>query len=186
MFKTLKNILSCMLTLIKFSLIKIIRSGFSFYYIERFSPSTMINIWKNGKMHIGKKVSVHTGSRLSVTSSGFMKIGDGVKINYNCIIVCQDSITIDNGVEIGPNVVIYDHDHDFRAKGGLKDSKFKTAPVFIGENSWIGAGSIILRGTTIGKNCVIGAGSIVKGNIPDNTLVVQHREMEHHSIVRAQ
>ena len=37
--------------------------------------------------------------------------------------------------------------------------------VSIGENSFIGAGAVILPGTKIGKFCIIGAGSVVKGNI---------------------
>lgn len=44
--------------------------------------------------------------------------------------------------------------------------------VSIGENSFIGAGSIILPGTKIGCNCIIGAGSVVKGNIEDYSIVV--------------
>ena len=44
--------------------------------------------------------------------------------------------------------------------------------VSIGENSFIGAGAVILPGTKIGKFCIIGAGSVVKGNIPDYSIVV--------------
>lgn len=76
---------------------------------------------------------------------------------------------------MGPNVLIYDHDHDFRKEEGLKKLKYKTAPVDIGDNVWIGANTIILRGTKIGNNCVIGAGSVIKGCYPDNSIVVQKR-----------
>ena len=61
-------------------------------------------------------------------------------------------------------------------RGGVKAKKFKTAPVVIGNNVWIGANAIILRGTTIGDNSVIAAGSVVKGNVPSNTLLVQKKE----------
>lgn len=44
--------------------------------------------------------------------------------------------------------------------------------VSIGENSFIGAGTVILPGTKIGKSCIIGAGSVVKGNIPDYSIAV--------------
>lgn len=44
--------------------------------------------------------------------------------------------------------------------------------VSIGENSFIGAGAVILPGTKIGKFCIIGAGSVVKGNILDYSIVV--------------
>jgi len=53
----------------------------------------------------------------------------------------------------------------------------------IGDNVWIGAGCIILRGTVIGDNCVIGAGSVIKGKIESNTLITQRRNEYKRSIV---
>ena len=72
-------------------------------------------------------------------------------------------------------MLIYDHDHDYRAQGGIKAGKYKTTPVRIGDNVWIGANTVILRGTTIGNNVVIGAGSVVSGNVEDNTVFIQKR-----------
>ncbi|WP_202171413.1 DapH/DapD/GlmU-related protein [Bacillus sp. USDA818B3_A] len=45
-------------------------------------------------------------------------------------------------------------------------------PVKIGDNCWIGAGSIICPGVTIGDNSVIGAGSVVTKDIPANSVAV--------------
>lgn len=44
--------------------------------------------------------------------------------------------------------------------------------IIIGDNSFIGLNAILLPNTKIGKNCIIGAGSVVKGNIPDNSIVI--------------
>lgn len=79
-------------------------------------------------------------------------------------------------MQLSPNVQIYDHDHDFRVKSGISEGMYKTAPVEIGNNVWIGANTIILRGTKIGDNCVIGAGSIVKGNVLSNSVFLQKKE----------
>ena len=131
---------------------------------------------KNAKLTLGKRVSVHSNSKIISSVNGNLTIDDGCKFNYGCMVVSRHMIHIKKGVEFGPNVIIYDHDHDFRAKGGLKAGAFKCAPVVIGENCWIGANTIILRGTTIGDNCVVGAGCVVSGNIPPNTVLVQKRE----------
>ena len=48
----------------------------------------------------------------------------------------------------------------------------------IGNRVWIGANTVILRGTVIGDDCVIGAGSVVKGNVPANSVLVQKRDDE--------
>ena len=45
-------------------------------------------------------------------------------------------------------------------------------PVRFWDNVWIGAGAIILPGVTIGNNSVIGAGSIVTKDIPSDTIAV--------------
>ena len=82
------------------------------------------------------------------------------------MIVCRKEITIGKGVTIGPNVVIYDHDHDMVNRGNLVCKS-----ISIGDNTWIGAGSTILKGVSIGDNSVIAAGTIVTKDVPNNTLV---------------
>lgn len=54
---------------------------------------------------------------------------------------------------------------------GPRHNGFKTAPIEIGENCWIGRGAYIGAGTRIGNNCVVGANSVVHGTFPDNVLI---------------
>ena len=42
----------------------------------------------------------------------------------------------------------------------------------IGRNCWIGAGAILLPGVTVGDNSVIGAGSVVTRDVPPNVVAV--------------
>lgn len=44
--------------------------------------------------------------------------------------------------------------------------------VHIGKNIWVGSRSIVLQGVTIGDNSVIGAGSVVTKDVPQNTVAV--------------
>ena len=132
-------------------------------------------VTNNGVLSIGYHFASLSRCRFLV-SGGELVIGNNVGLNTNCILACHDKIEIGNDVEFGPNVCVYDHDHDFRAEGGLKAKKFKTAPVSIGDRTWVGANAIILKGTHIGADCVIGAGSIVSGNVPDGTVFTQKRE----------
>lgn len=128
-----------------------------------------------GKIKMGYHVCALKNCRFSA-HGGVLQIGNNVGFNTNCIISSHDNIFIGNNVEIGPNVCIYDHDHDVKCEGGIKSGNFITDPVSIGDNAWIGANVVILRGTKIGKNCIIAAGSIVKGEIPDNSTYIQKRE----------
>ena len=129
---------------------------------------------KNGKIIIGNGSSIAQYSYIS-TVGGNIIIGKNVTMNRNVTIVCHEKISIGNSCSLGPGVTIYNHDHKFGKTGRIKG--FNKSEVFIGENCWIGANVIILRGTRIGRNCVIGAGCVVKGEIPDNTLVTQSREL---------
>ena len=61
---------------------------------------------------------------------------------------------------------------------GLKREQFKSADIIIGKNCWIGANTIILKGTRIGDNSIIGAGSVVRGEIPNGSLVIQKRKTD--------
>lgn len=176
MKRQINNFVSILYTFLKFSLIKLFNwNRFKFHLVERFSPNTELYFLGKGTIILGKKVRAHTGVKLRVIKKGKITVGENSSFNYGCMVFSMDSVKIGNGVEFGPNVLIYDHDHDFRTDGGLKKNKYKTGEVIIGDYSWIGANSIILRGTKIGKNCVVAAGSIINGEYPDNSLIIQKR-----------
>ena len=81
------------------------------------------------------------------------------------------NVYIGDKVMFGPNVTIATANHPIEPtlrEKGLQYNK----DVYIGENTWIGAGVIIVPGVRIGKNTVIGAGSIVTKDIPDNVVAV--------------
>ena len=110
----------------------------------------------------------------------FIHLGDNCEINMNCVFLDCNRINIGNNVLIAPGVHIYTVFHPVRAQDRFhtrsgSDFPFAiglTAPVSIGDNCWIGGGSIILPGVNIGNNVTIGAGSLVTKSIPDNSLAM--------------
>lgn len=174
------NIISVAYSAVRLGLRKLVSGGrITCTAIERISPNVVIDIDSGSRLHLGNRVRIHSGSRITAAKGGVVEIGANARINNNCRIACRDHIVIGEGAEFGPGVLVYDHDHDFRAEGGIKAGKYKTAPVVIGKNTWIGANTVILRGTEIGDNCVVGAGCVVKGNIPAGTILVQKRTNEY-------
>lgn len=179
MRRLLFNLISVGFSAVKFGILKLFHfRHFFFRGMQRFSPNTEVIVSENGTICIGKHVRAHRRSKLLAFSSGVLEIGSNTALGNGVSINCMDSITIGEGVQIGPDVKIYDHDHDFRVPGGIRAEKFKTAPVKIGANSWIGCNVAILMGTTLGENCIVGAGSVLKGQYPANSVIVQKRSTE--------
>lgn len=129
---------------------------------------------------IGSNVKIDTPFYCDYGKNIF--IGDNVVININCTFVDCNRIEIGNNVLISSNVQIYTATHPVHVKERLVDewednsgeAFFRTyaLPVKIEDNVWIGGGVIILPGVTIGENSVIGAGSIVTKDIPTNCVAV--------------
>lgn len=91
-----------------------------------------------------------------------VKIGNDVTVK--CGVYLWDGITIEDNVQIGPNVT-FTNDKYPRAK-----KTFELQRTLIKRNASIGAASTILGGVTIGENAMVGAGSLVTKDIPDNEL----------------
>jgi len=108
----------------------------------------------------------------------FIYLGENCEINMNCVFLDCNRITIGDNALIAPGVHIYTVYHPVSARerfnksvdGSFPFAVSQTAPVTIGNNVWVGGGSIILPGVTIGDNVTIGAGSVVTKSIRSNVL----------------
>lgn len=97
--------------------------------------------------------------------------GDRVYANFNLTLVDDADIFIGDNVMFGPNVTIATASHPIDPQLRSKGYQFNM-PVYIGNNVWIGSGAVIMLGIKIGENSIIGAGSIVTKDIPPNVIAV--------------
>ena len=97
--------------------------------------------------------------------------GNSVYANFNLTLVDDTHIYVGDCTMIGPNVTIATAGHPILPELREKAYQFNQ-PVRIGRNCWLGAGVVVLPGITIGDNSVIGAGSIVTKDIPANVIAV--------------
>jgi acetyltransferase-like isoleucine patch superfamily enzyme len=115
------------------------------------SGPVILHTWQGGRIEIGD----HTGASAVVISSR-----SGVKIGKHC--------------NIGGNVRIFDHDFhalDAEVRRGPRGcDDCATRPITIGDDVFIGAQSIILKGVTIGDRAIIGAGSVVTKDVPADAI----------------
>lgn len=132
----------------------------------------------NGKIWIGDDVTLGgTNSWVvgfKVSNDAQLVIEDHVNIGYQNTISVAKSVRIGAHTMLASRVQIYDNiSHPLSPERRLRHESFsldEASPVVIGRNCWIGNGAIIMRGVTIGENSVVGAGSIVTTDVPPNTL----------------
>jgi acetyltransferase-like isoleucine patch superfamily enzyme len=133
----------------------------------------LITIGKNTRINSGLRNFVGSYNKVSLWAgqNGKIEIGENVGIS-NATIISENQIFIGSKVYIGGGTQIYDNDfHPLTSKGrDSNPNEIPNEPIHIGEGVFIGGHCIILKGVKIGENSIIGAGSLVTGNVPANEI----------------
>jgi maltose O-acetyltransferase len=100
-----------------------------------------------------------------------IRIGARCFANFGLVALDVAAITIGDDVQIGPNVQLLTPTHPVEPEP--RRQKWEAAqPIAIGNNVWLGGGVIVLPGVTIGDNTVVGAGSVVTRDLPADAVAV--------------
>jgi acetyltransferase-like isoleucine patch superfamily enzyme len=119
-------------------------------------------------IRLGRSVALDDGVTLIVTGSNRREkilIGAGTYVNRYSILDASYLVRIGQNCMIGPHCYITDHDHGHERGILVAEQPLKEAEVRIGDNVWIGAGAIILKGVTVGDEAVIAAGAVVTRDV---------------------
>lgn len=100
-----------------------------------------------------------------------LHFGSHIYANYNLTAVDDTHIYVGDHTMFGPNVTLASATHPVLPELREKEYQYNL-PIKIGRNCWLGAGVIVLPGVTIGDNSVIGAGSVVTKDIPANVVAI--------------
>ena len=136
-----------------------------------------------GKILFGNYCSIRDFTSVKANKNASIIIGNHVFFNRNCTVCASENIRIDDNCIFGPNVCIYDHNHLFDYCG-VKHDEYKTSPIYIMHDCWIGANVTVLKGVTIGECSIIGAGVVLKENVPPHSLVMQETQYIHIEAIR--
>lgn len=132
-------------------------------------PSRLI-LRKDSQLICKGHVQSFEAVRIECLPNAVVEMGHKTYINHDSEIRCREQISIGDNVSIAYNVLIQDSDfHTMYDEGG--SSKPHTLPINIGNDVWIGANSIILKGVTSGDGCVVAAGSVVTKSAPAHSLI---------------
>lgn len=142
-----------------------------------------IKVYGKGKIIFGSNVRINSGQKYNpiggsyecifvLKDGGNIILEDNVGIS-NSTFVARKEIRIGKDTLIGGNCKIYDNDFhstDYENRMMKIDPDIKVAPIKIGEGAFIGAHTVVLKGSNVGDKTVIGAGSVVSRSIPANEI----------------
>jgi acetyltransferase-like isoleucine patch superfamily enzyme len=115
------------------------------------------------------------GTRLEMIalpgSTPLLSIQDDVSLEQDVQIVCASKVIIRERVTIAPRCFITDVSHPYQDIEDHNPIRSRLShsprPVEIGEESFLGVGSVILPGVSLGRRCIVGANSVVTHSMPD-------------------
>lgn len=109
-----------------------------------------------------------------------VSIGAHTFVNTNCVLLDSAEIRIGANALLAPGVQLLTAFHPLRAADRLPagwtpesgQARYRTqaSPITVGDDCWIGAGTIVMPGVTIGAGTTIGAASLVTRDIPAGVL----------------
>ena len=135
-----------------------------------FGKGIKLRIDKNSYIKIESGVYLSDFTTLECYSGGSIELGISTFINTYSRLIALKSITLGANCIIGTNVSIYDHDHEYRKDGFIKDQGFIINSVNIEKDVWIGTNAVVTQNTHIKEHVIIGANSIVTKNIPSRVV----------------
>lgn len=112
----------------------------------------------------------------ALTIKGIKFAGSIRYIDFNVYLDPTAGISIGHDIVISTNVIMLTHDYSYTTglaslgKRPVTDIAYVNE-ITLGDNVFIGAGSIIMPGTHIGSNVIVGAGSLVTGKVESNSIV---------------
>jgi maltose O-acetyltransferase len=104
--------------------------------------------------------------RLQCDYGTYISIGANCFVNYDAVLLDCAPITVGDDVSIGPRAQLLAALHPVDDYEARRQSWESASPIVIGDNAWLAAGVIVCAGVTIGENSVIGAGSVVTRDVP--------------------
>lgn len=161
----------------------------SFYFFHKLSfkhlgknSAIYKPIMVRGRKYIslGKNCFIRNGARIEIIDSWNGKeyspeliIGDNTSFEQNLHLTCANKIMVGSDCVILANVCLTDINHNFgEISDNILNQGIQTQEVVIGNNCFIGMGSFIFAGTKLGDNVIVGANTIVKGEYPNDVMIV--------------
>jgi UDP-2-acetamido-3-amino-2,3-dideoxy-glucuronate N-acetyltransferase len=130
------------------------------------------SIWQRAQVRAGARIGAECVIGRDAFIDTGVPIGDRVKIQNAALV--YHGVTVEDGVFIGPNAILTNDrlPRAVTADGRLaRADDWEVSPILLRSGASIGAGAVVVAGTTVGRFALVGAGAVVTRDVPDHALV---------------
>lgn len=142
---------------------------------------------ENDGIRVGERAYIGRNAILSC-KEGSIRLGDYTNISANCTLLSETEVVLGRYCFLAGNCyLVAGGNHSFAdvSKPIMLQPSVAKGGIHIGDDVWLGAGTIVLDGVEIGSHSIVGAGSVVSGSLPEysfargaRTLKIQDRRAE--------
>ncbi len=139
------------------------------FYIRHPIEGEVLEALRDGRLRIGEGTLLEPGCWLTLGPDASIVIGAGCILNRETMLAAHERIELGDHVMLANHCFIGDADHRFDdpTLPVTWQGFAPRGPVRIGDNVWLGKGSVVTGGVEIGQRAVIGANSVVTRDIPE-------------------
>ncbi len=132
-----------------------------------------VEVRAHGKagLKIGDNCRIDRGVRLLAANQSELTLETGVRVGLYSVFNGGDSIFVGKKTLISGFVYLQTSMHNYRGDGDIQSQGYEHAPIFLGEDNWLGTHAVIFPGVTLGKKCIVGSNSVVNKSFGENAIV---------------
>jgi acetyltransferase-like isoleucine patch superfamily enzyme len=134
---------------------------------------------RGSQLIVGENVLIDSFVKVVFSGgTGDVVIGDWCYINSGCVLYSGNGITLGRDVLLAANCVLAPTDHEYARRDipvRLQGFRPSRGGIVVEDDVWVGAGSVLLDGTTLRRGAVVAAGSVVRGEVEPFTIVAGNR-----------
>jgi fatty-acyl-CoA synthase len=134
-------------------------------------PGAHVKNREEGLIVLHDGVKLDTMARLVAANDARIELGENVALGLGTVVNAGRDVLLGRGCLTAAHCVINASDHGTAAGAPIQGQPFEHAPIYIGEDVWLGAGVVVSRGSRIGSGAVVSAGSTVSGSVPAAAIV---------------
>ena len=129
-------------------------------------------IWQvSGTIIINGPVGIGAGSRISVSDTSCLELGENFVITSRSSVICHKHIKFGANCLLSWDILIMDTDlHPIYDDRLVRINENKT--IEVGNNVWIGCRSVVLKGAKINDGSIIAAGAIITSNFSQERVII--------------